>query len=688
MRIKHIHIIAFLLLGKLMFSQEPEKPAIKVLARSLEDKVLLRWAPTTPYAWNKLNTIGYYLERVTVSRNGEAVLPLETITLNQTPIKPAPLEQWETIANADNNAAVLAQALYGDSFEVTARVGLDAVMEANSQQQQRFTFGLLAAEQSYEAAKMAGLGYEDASVTPGERYLYRVKVANPEAFQIEEGSVYAGTDMYEALPKPVDFAVVFGDKETQISWNFSLLKNTYTSYQVERSNNGSTYKKLNKQPIFNAEKNIDDPTLSLFMVDSIPNNKTYHYRVRGISSFGETGPPTEPVKGQARELLKYNPHIIFKDILDNKTAIIEWEFPKEGEEKINGFELRRANTATGNYETVFDNISPQTRKATYDKLRRINYFKVVAMGKNGKENPSFAAMVQPVDSIPPKAPLNLQGTIDTTGVVNLSWDKNTEPDLSGYRVYRSNNIEAEFAQITNKVYTETTFVDTISVKNLNENIYYKILAQDQRYNASGFSEILTLEKPDMSAPSPPVIEDYEVTENGVDLRFIPSSSEDVSKHIVYRKNLGVTDGLWEQIAIIDTLTPNEYNDTEIENGKPYSYTVTAIDEADLESSPANPVSVRTQAKIIKAGDIRFSGFANREMRFITLTWKAKADEIVGYKIYRAQDDKQLKLYKTLDGTVNRYEDNALEINTQYRYGLQVMTNGGVLSEIKRISIIY
>ncbi|MCH4565691.1 filamentous hemagglutinin N-terminal domain-containing protein, partial [Halomonas sp. EGI 63088] len=90
------------------------------------------------------------------------------------------------------------------------------------------------------------------------------------------------------------------------------------------------------------------------------------------------------------------------------------------------------------------------------------------------------------------------------------------------------------------------------------------------------------------------------------------------------------------------LTTGKVNMTD--DGAIGSYTVTAIDEADLESSPANPVSVRTQAKIIKAGDIRFSGFANREMRFITLTWKAKADEIVGYKIYRAQDDKQLKLY--------------------------------------------
>ncbi|QLE00386.1 hypothetical protein HX109_01985 [Galbibacter sp. BG1] len=689
---KNIYVIllaiaCFCLGSPFVFSQEIEPPEIKLLARSLENKVMLRWAPNEPYAWKKANNIGYYVERVTISRNGEAVIPLETITLNQSPIQPAPLMEWETLAKADNNAAILAQALYGKNFNVSAQVGLDAVMEANSQQQRRFTFALLAAERSYEAAKLAGLGLEDKNVIPGERYLYRVKIANPELLEIKEGGVYAGTDMFEELPKPVDFVVVFGDKEAQLSWNFSLLQKTYTNYQVERSMDGNTFKKLNSEPIFNAEKNTEDPSLSLFIGDSIANNKTYYYRVKGITSFGEVGPSSEVLKGEGREILKYNPHITFKDVINDETAIIEWEFPKEGESKINGFQLWRSNTATGNFETVIDNLSPQTRKATYNKLQRINYFKVVAIGKNGSENPSFAAIVQPVDSIPPTPPKLLVGEIDTTGVVKLNWEKNTEPDLAGYRVYRSNTKNAEFTQITNYVYKENQFVDTIPVNNLNEYIYYKVLAEDQRYNASGFSEVLTLEKPDLSAPSAPVIEDYKISENGVELKYIGSSSKDVVNYAVYRKDLTSELQQWEQLKILDTLSTS-YIDETIKNGKHYQYTVTALDENELESTPAMPVTVRTESKILKAEEIKFNGYANRELRFINLSWNTKAEGVVEYKLYRADKGGKIKLFKTLNAEVSRFEDNELEINTTYHYGLQVVTEGGGLSVIKEIEVIY
>lgn len=685
---KQLITLLFILGSISAFSQEIEVPEIKVITRSLENKVMLRWAPNMPYAWKKTNDIGFYVERVTISRNGEAVLPLETVTLNQEPIKPAPLPDWETIANNDNNAAILAQALYGKNFKISSQVGLDAVMEANSQQEQRFTFALLAAEQSYEAAKLAGLGLEDNTVIPGERYLYRVKIANSELFDIKSGSGYAGADMYEELPTPIDFSVIYGDKEAQISWNFSLLKSIYTSYKVEKSLDGNNYKPLNEQPIFNAEKNTEDPTLSLFMVDSIPNGKTIHYRLKGITSFGEVGPVTESINGEGRELLKFNPHISLKDILNDETAVIEWEFPDEGESKIEGFELRRSNTATGMYETVVDGLSPQTRKTTYNKLRRINYFKVIAIGKNGTENPSFAAIVQPVDSIPPNPPMLLEGEIDTTGVVKLQWQKNVEPDLAGYRVYRSNNIEAEFAQITNVVYKENQFIDTIPVNNLNENIYYKVLAEDQRYNASDFSEVLTLEKPDLSAPSAPVINDYKVAKDGVQIDFIPSSSEDVVSYAVYRKDLLIDELGWEQLAVLDTLKPYSYIDTSIESGKHYSFTITALDDNQLESTPATPVAVRTERRVIKSDDIRFNGFPNRELRIVILTWNAKAEAVVEYKLYRASKDKKLKLFKTFEGDITRYEDYELEINTDYRYGLQVVTEGGVLSEIKEIEVIY
>src|SRR5262249_34506708 len=42
------------------------------------------------------------------------------------------------------------------------------------------------------------------------------------------------------------------------------------------------------------------------------------------------------------------------------------------------------------------------------------------------------------DKFPPGAPANLRATASANSV-ELSWDANTEPDLAGYRIYRSVN---------------------------------------------------------------------------------------------------------------------------------------------------------------------------------------------------------------------------------------------------------
>ena len=93
--------------------------SVKVIARSLPNKVLLRWAVDQPLAWKTANEVGFWIERATISRNGEAVVPIERKRLVAQPLKPKPLEDWEVLANQDQSVAILAQALYGDSFEVS-----------------------------------------------------------------------------------------------------------------------------------------------------------------------------------------------------------------------------------------------------------------------------------------------------------------------------------------------------------------------------------------------------------------------------------------------------------------------------------------------------------------------------------------------------------------------------------------
>jgi hypothetical protein len=134
------------------------------------------------------------------------------------------------------------------------------------------------------------------------------------------------------------------------------------------------------------------------------------------------------------------------------------------------------------------------------------------------------------DSVPPLAPTGLTGFIDTTGLVVLAWNKNTERDLGGYRVFRSNFRSAEFSQVTSEPVDTEIFKERIPLQNLSKAVYYKILAFDTRFNPSGYSTVIRLLKPDIVPPVPPVIKSWKANQDKLLIAWTPSASKDVSDY--------------------------------------------------------------------------------------------------------------------------------------------------------------
>lgn len=671
-----------------LFGQETAK--VQVISRALEDKILLRWAVDQPYEWQQANSYGFMVERITITRNGEPILPMERVMLTSEPLKPRPIEEWEDLATKNQNAAVVAQALYGESFEVDVPGSAKGqIMAINKELEQRFTFALIGVDQNFEAAKLAGWGLEDTGVAKGDSYLYKITVALPEDSEItiEDGATDANIDYYQALPKPIGLVAVFNDRSALLNWDFGSLQESYISYFVERSEDNTNFIQLNGKPLFKADKETNQSSPSIFYTDSIVNNKKYYYRVRGVSSFGETGPPSEVIEGMGSEDLKFTPRIYKKEIPDDNTAVLFWEFPEEANEQIHGFEIRRSNKPDGLYETVLSDLPPTTRRATYKKLKRINYFTVVAKAKNNTESVSYAAIVQPVDSIPPSPPKGLIGVADTTGIIKLDWIQNIEEDLSGYRIFRSNNPSIEFSEVTSSDVTENTYKDTLNI-GLNKKVYYRIKAMDQRYNASNFSKVLEVELPIVVPPSPPVVQNYKVMNDSIQITWIPSSSDGVIAHHIYRKNLGELEAPWELIGEIDPNNKQSFIDTDQKEKGAYSYTVMAKSKAGLESNPSEPVQVNYSGNNLNTEITKFNGLPNRELRFITLTWRAKNMKVSEFLLFRGAKGERLKLFKSLEGERTSYADYELEINSQYIYGIQAISESGEQSPIQKIEVKY
>lgn len=93
------------------------------------------------------------------------------------------------------------------------------------------------------------------------------------------------------------------------------------------------------------------------------------------------------------------------------------------------------------------------------------------------------------ESLPPSKPQNLKMSLTTDRHPKLSWDKNLEPDMSQYKVYRSTNPNTDFTQIgtaTHNPFLQTiTYIDyTITVPLPREPqgtiYYYRVTARDNQ----------------------------------------------------------------------------------------------------------------------------------------------------------------------------------------------------------------
>ena len=113
----------------------------------------------------------------------------------------------------------------------------------------------------------------------------------------------------------------------------------------------------------------------------------------------------------------------------------------------------------------------------------------------------------------PKPPANLTAVYDS-GLVKLTWNKNTEADLFCYRVYR--DTVPNFIYDTTKiiaVVADTFYFDDVPEKYLAGNYYYKITAIDSAYHQSAASEEVHVLITGAPEGPPIVVEEYKLLNN-------------------------------------------------------------------------------------------------------------------------------------------------------------------------------
>ncbi len=691
--IKYIFLLLSITIAEKGFSQEEVQNEqaftafIQLTAKAYNDSIVLRWAPDAPGAWTAANKYGYTVERTIIPDTG-SFDPMAYQQLNPEPIKPWPLDQWAAIADekADNPmATIAAQTLYGESFSG----GGAGFVEMADEFSNRWSFALLAADMNSVTANALGLRFVDRNFEKGKAYIYRVACpVDSSLFIINPGYYVINTTDVVEIPKPFISRAIEMENVIQLEWDKEFHDQVFSAYWIERSDDkGKSYKKLNNVPYINPQNELRQESNIILFTDSLAENyKPYSYRIRGITSFGEVSRPSDPIIAMGRDKTPPSaPENLKATSLGGNRIKLSWD--KKTEEKdLKGFLIGRSHTSINDFVPLFEDPLPVSTRTWTDENAdpsTSNYYVVAAVDTAGNGNVSLITYGMIIDSIPPAPPTDLIGTIDSAGIVKITWSLGDEPDLAGYMVYFANDSGHVFSSTTPRPMRDTVFVDTIPLKTLTKNIFYRIKSVDITYNYSDFSPILVIKRPDIVPPSSPVISSYKITDHGIILQWIPSMSNDVKRHLLSRKT---DQGEWKVYKSFESNSNiHSYTDTSLIAGSDYSYRLQAEDESGNLSGASMEFTLKFTGNPLMLAINNIFASLGTDRQSIFVSWNYPVEDDYRYVVYRAIDGGNFQTIASVQRPNNSYTDKKIRKGSEYEYQVRAFYKNGKKSGLGKVA---
>ncbi len=652
----------------------PDLNRIEVVAKAYGDSIVLRWAPNNPVYWTKTRNEPYAVFRVRPGIAGDSIFT-EYIFLDS--VSAWPLERFTPeVVVQDSLVLVAAQCLHGGQ-ESTEEEGF---MIRHSESEMRYGMALLAADRSPMAAAALGLRYVDTAVRPGETYSY--VIFSRAADHVMENGFAEVINQPDTFNRIHHFSASPRDGEVELVWS-RLNDQRFSGYLLERSDdNGRSFKALNESPLLFIQNQYSSDDGNHHFLDTIAQNYVeYVYRIRGVDAFGDTSEAALLTTSGIDMTAPDMPVVYFAEADPAGSILLKWEMP-EGNADLDRFHILLGASVDGAYEPVASDLSRTVRSYTYTgalNTDRSHYFMVVAQDTAGNQRACLPVYVHLVDSVPPAAPANLQGLIDSNGIVTITWDHGVEPDLTGYRVYMANNPEHEFSQITTEATPLNMWQDSIALLALDKEVYYKVVAVDRSHNHSTFSEALRLNRPDIVPPAAPAALPVSSGTEGIRINWMPSASNDVVAYIIYRRNVTLGDTAPQRIIRLQDRTATTWTDTSAITEHIYEYTVRAQDQSGLLSEASFPVKGR---KIFDLATLRVTSLEavyRKEFDAVYLRWEPLAgDSSANYRfyLYKSTNGTSWKKIRQLDSAALSYLDRDLKTTGELRYGIKVVASDG------------
>ncbi|MFF7447412.1 MULTISPECIES: fibronectin type III domain-containing protein [unclassified Streptomyces] len=263
-----------------------------------------------------------------------------------------------------------------------------------------------------------------------------------------------------------------------------------------------------------------------------------------------------------------------------------------------------------------------------------------------------------VDTTKPLAPTGIAASYDTTsGKAKLTWARNKEMDLAGYKVYRRLQGDDSWKRLT----TTTAGSYTDAPPTTGATYLYEVRAYDKAGNASAGSADKSVTTADRTPPVKPTGVGAADGQPGVTVSW--KAVAGAAEYLVHRR--WDTDGQDEPVVQVARVSGTSWLDTKVQDRLMYSYWVTAVDTAGNRSAKSAPAAV-------ERGDWAPSAptgltATTQAGTGVTLSWKAPTSPVTRdlglFRIYRDGE-----LFDEVVGpTKTSYTDTDVRQGTSYTY---------------------
>jgi hypothetical protein len=471
----------------------------------------------------------------------------------------------------------------------------------------------------------------------------------------------------------------------EITWTAKTYEQFFFAWDIEFAlDQPDSVRILNDQPYIPFSSEHEKPnTPNSFRHDDTQQGHWHYYRIVGYNHFGARVGKSEWQKIYVPE--RINAWLAVDTIYaENTSRIVKIIAHSDGNtSNIEGYRILRSTQRDWGFVQLNQIMSTEP-KATFTlndySTGEAFYYIAEAFG-SGDTIRSLPYYFFTLDQEPPDAPAELQGTIDSLGIVTLRWSAPQATDLKGYRIFRSNSLTSEPIEITKTLTVATQHLDTLRLDNLTRAVYYWVQAVDHNFNNSPQSAALRLLKPDTIAPIAPIIRAILVDSGQVQLHWTHSPSTDRAEFWLCRT-------CTQKDTLLLSSDFNVLNhSTDAPAGISCTYTLTVTDSSG-NSSTSLPYTY-TYEPGYRAGVVNLQAQVDRNNRQILLTWEAPNEKVYHYEIYRATGRNKPKLYATLgDAQAISFTDRDLQANNQYTYVVKYVTNKGIHSLVVEIVVVY